>query len=240
MNYYYITGTSRGIGKVLAELLLKHENNVIFGISRTCTIKNENYKHIFADFTNDIEVKKIEFENFENPQKIVLINNSGFLGEVKTFGKKTNEILSKTFYINILAPMILMNKFIFQYQKLEAERIILNISSGAARYPIASWSEYCATKAALDMASKVADKEQKELFGENSIKVFSVAPGIVDTKMQDEIREKSEDDFPKVEVFKGYKVNNQLDNPKNTAESLLKIIENSEKYSDVCLDIRNL
>jgi benzil reductase ((S)-benzoin forming) len=240
MNYFYITGTSRGIGKAIAEELLKNDENFIVGISRGKSIENKNYKHFFVDLNKTDDIEKIVFEEHQNAGKIVLINNSAILGEVKQLGKKSNSDIIKSYNINIIAPIIIMNKFIAKYQKNNCEKIILNISSGAARYPVTSWSTYCSTKAALDMVSEVTSKEQTEEFGEKCIKIFSVAPGIVDTKLQDEIREVKSDDFSKVEIFKAYKDDNKLDNPLKTAKALIYIIFNNNKFDKVCLDVRNL
>ena len=49
-NHYYITGSSSGIGKALAEELLTDPNNVVHGISRSETISHERYRHTTVDF----------------------------------------------------------------------------------------------------------------------------------------------------------------------------------------------
>lgn len=80
-NYYYITGTSRGIGSALADLLLQNNNNFVFGISRTCSINHSNYKHIFLDLSDIHSVNNFSFEEHDSASMIVLINNSGMIGE---------------------------------------------------------------------------------------------------------------------------------------------------------------
>lgn len=240
MNYFFITGTSRGIGKALAEEILKSDKNFITGISRTKTIENQNYKHILIDLGDLKKIENFKFDNFRDAQKIVLINNSAVLGEVNQLGKKSNSDIVTSFNINTIAPAILMNKFIAKYQDFDCERIILNISSGSGRYPTASWSTYCSTKAALDMFGEVADKEQKEMSENKRIRIFSVAPGIVDTKLQEEIRSVEKVNFSKSDIFKAYKNENKLDNPQKTASLLLNIINNTQKFNKVCLDVREI
>jgi len=239
MNYFYITGTSRGIGKALALNLLEIKNNFVFGISRTCSIENSNYKHFNLDLDILKNVEKFKFDNFEDAEQIILINNSAILGEVKHIGKKTNNNIIKSYNINIISPTILMNNFIFSYQNYNCKRLILNISSGVARYPLASWATYCSTKAALDMTSKVIAEEQKEKYFENQIKIFSVAPGIVDTQMQTEIRNTNKEDFSNLEKFVAYKENNNLNSPENVAKQLIDFILTNKKQEAVCIDIRN-
>lgn len=240
MNYYYITGTSRGIGLAVVKKLLHSADNFVTGISRGKSVNHERYKHITLDLNNLDDVKKLNFESHPDADKIVLINNSAVLGDVKRLGNLAETSITESYNVNIIAPVLLMNKFINTYQIAHATRIVMNISSGAARYPIASWSTYCSTKAALDMISEVANKEQIEKYHERGIKIFSVAPGIIDTKLQEQIREVTVEDFSKADVFRKYKTDNQLDNPDQTAQSLIKIILNSSKFLKVCLDVREL
>jgi len=76
MNYFFITGTSSGIGQALANVLLTDKNNIVTGISRSVTIKSKNYRHIKLDL-NDIEsVSKFDFGELKEPEIICLVNNS--------------------------------------------------------------------------------------------------------------------------------------------------------------------
>ena len=161
MNYYYITGTSRGIGKSLAELLLKDDKNFVTGFSRTCTLKHSNYRHVRLDLSDLEKVNKLNFPRHENAKRIVLINNSGYIGEIKRAGRLKHKTLIDTYSINLTSPTVLINKFINVYNDSSAEKIIFNVSSGAGRSPIDAASAYCASKAGLDMFSRVIAEEQK-------------------------------------------------------------------------------
>ena len=240
MNYYYITGTSRGIGKALALLLLRDENNYVIGLSRTKTIVHKRYEHINLDLSNFEQVENYAFIDIIDAQKLILVNNAGMLGDVKHTGNIDNKQIHKAFMVNMISPAVLMNNFIKAYGNLAIDKLIVNISSGAGRHAIESWSSYCASKSALDMFSSVVDIEQKQINQLNPVKVFSVAPGIVDTQMQDKIREADEMDFSNVSAFVNYKKENQLDAPEKTAELLMKIINNPQKYNKVLLDVREI
>ncbi|MEN8120524.1 MAG: SDR family NAD(P)-dependent oxidoreductase [Bacteroidota bacterium] len=240
MNYYYITGTSRGIGKALAILLLLEDNNYVIGLSRTNTIEHERYEHLNFDLSNLEQVENYNFIDILDAEKVVLINNAGMIGDIKNTGNIDNQFIHKTFMVNTISPAILMNNFLKAYGSLEIEKNIINISSGAGRHPIESWSSYCASKSALDMFSTVVNKEQYLINKSNPVKVFSIAPGIVDTQMQDKIREADKADFSKVDTFVNYKNNNQLDAPTKTADLLIKIIQNPQKYKEVLLDVRDV
>lgn len=63
---------------------------------------------------------------------------------------------------------------------------LITIGTGAATTPIASWSGYCTSKAALLMLTRVIAAEHPE------VTAFSFAPGVVNTAMQQNIRERKE------------------------------------------------
>ena len=170
----------------------------------------------------------------------MLINNAGVIGDIGFVGNKDNSAIVSTYTINIVSPSILINRFIKKYQLMETEKTILNISSGAARHSIAAWSDYCASKAALDMFSQTIAEEQTFLPEPQRFRVFSVAPGIVDTPMQDQIRDAGKERFPYHETFVDYKAQNLLTSPKEVAAGIQDIIDNPAKYSEVIMDLRNL
>lgn len=241
MDYYFITGTSRGIGKALAELLLQDNNNFVYGLSRTNTIENVNFKFINLDLGNIDDVKKFEFPEFENESSIALVNNSAAKSEVLRLGKRSPENITDTYNVNIVSPSLLMNNFLHKYQKKQsAVRVIMNISSGAGKRPIESWSIYCATKAALEMISEVVSIEQKLKYPNNPVHIFAVGPGVVNTKMQDELRKVSPEDFSMVGMFIEYKEKNQLAEPADIAVKLRTILMDPGKFDMVSLNLKEM
>jgi len=240
MENYFITGTSRGIGKSFCEQILSKENTKIFGYSRNSTVVNPNYKHFYTDLSNIEEVLKIDFPDLENATKIVLINNSGILGDLAPVGGFSNESIIEVFNINTVAPSILMNNFIRKYKDNSCKKIIINISSGAGRNAGGSWSSYCASKSALDMFSLSIDVEQKNIPEDKRFTVYSIAPGIVDTKMQDEIRDVPKEKFSNVDKFINYKNSNLLLSPNDVVSKIIDFIEKNVQNSQVLLDIRNM
>jgi len=240
MNYFYITGTSKGLGKSLAEKLLSDKNNFVYGLSRTQIINHKNYKHISMDLSKLDEVEKFDFDLPSDAKKVILINNAGIIGEIKKVGDRTTQDIISTFNINTTAPSILMNSFIAKFQNQDIEKIILNISSGAGRHTIESWAAYCASKSALDMYSQVIYDEQKHFKKETAVKIYSVAPGIVDTPMQDQIRLADKSDFPIVDNFINYKKTGVLSSTSEISEILINFLKNSQKYKNVIYDVREL
>ncbi|WP_173934335.1 SDR family oxidoreductase [Chelativorans sp. Marseille-P2723] len=62
---------------------------------------------------------------------------------------------------------------------------IVNLSSGAAFHPLEGWSAYCASKAGLAMLTRSIHLE----YGADGIVAVGFSPGVVDTGMQEKIRE---------------------------------------------------
>jgi benzil reductase ((S)-benzoin forming) len=238
MNYYIITGTSKGIGKALAEALLQQEQNYVYGVSRNCTITHPRYHHQPLNLSDIVALEnnlhKI-FPVFKNAEKIVLINNAGVVGEVAYLGSQTTHNFAYVFDVNVMAPAILINTFLSAYYSETCPKIILNISSGAGKRPVDGWSAYCASKAALDMLSLTVQQEQ-QLLGSN-VRVFALSPGVVDTAMQEHLRQADASQFSEVERFKELKDTGKLLLPKAVAEKITKLLDNHEQYPEVVFRI---
>ena len=240
MNYYFITGSSKGLGKSLANLLLQDENNTVFGLARSESIQHSNYNHLSIDLSNLEEVQAYQFPKLDAADSIVLVNNAGMVGDVKRVGEIDNQQLIDCYTLNLISPAILTNNFLAKYSMLSSEKLVLNISSGAGagRTPIDGWNVYCSTKAGMDMFSQVLNDEIK--IDNSNVKVLSLAPGIIDTNMQVQIREADQSSFSNVDRFKAYKKDGDLVHPDNTAKKVLRFILEEELSSMVVCSVRDL
>jgi benzil reductase ((S)-benzoin forming) len=118
----------------------------------------------------------------------------------------------------------------------DVKRVVVNISSGAATKPIDGWSGYSASKAALNMLSLSAQAEAE--LDQTGIRFFAVAPGVVDTDMQQQIRTASQVDFSLLPKFIDLKKNNELSSPELAAEKILFLIKHAETVEGVIQDVR--
>ncbi len=248
MKYYIITGTSRGLGEAFARELMT-QDCVLFCISRN---KNEfliklaketktrlfyySYDLTCVDGLEDLFKKIFEEIDFSKCQEICLINNAGVVAPVMPAEKCKGDSIVNNITLNQIAPMILSSFFISQTSKFTKKKSIINISSGAGRKPYYGWSSYCTSKAGLDMFSRVLGVEETGKV--NPVKVMSIAPGIIDTEMQEEIRNSSVEDFPLLDNFIDYKEKGVLSDASEVAKAILKVIENGFEQGAI-LDIRD-
>ena len=226
-----ITGTGSGIGKALAELLLS-ENYLVFGYSRTNQIENKNFTFTKIDLSDMEAVQKLQFPNVNLASDVLLVNNAATIGSILPIHKKTNEEILREYNLNIISPTLLSRKFINTYSN--NKKLLINISSGAANKPIASWSTYCATKSGLDMLTEVIQKEKHE-----NLKIFSIHPGVVNTNMQEEIRRSDANFFPIKQQFIDYYSKNELFSVDFVALKIFQIIAKNEDFKEIILHIRD-
>ena len=240
MDYYFITGSTRGIGRALVEKALEDEAIRVFGFARSAGVSHPHYTHTEIDLSDIHSLQQqvgTLFPELDNPRRIVLINNAGTLGEMKYLGDLNSQSIIDLFNLNVTAPTLLMNAFVRQYLLVEAEKTIINVSSGAGKYPVDGWSGYCASKAALDMVSQVAALEA-DIRATHAFRVYALAPGVVDTKMQTRIREADATNFSTVDKFVNYKADGALDDPSATAEKFFQLINRPDQFEEVLQDVR--
>ena len=233
MIQFFITGSSSGIGKALALKALE-EGHKVTGISRRHIIEHPNYHHLSYDLADMDSYLKMNFNRNREASKLVLVNNAGWLGEVKPTGKINPDSFKRAYDINLLAPSVLSKMFLDQTQETGQERMVINISSGAGAYPVPSWSSYCASKAAINLFTQVLQTDHPD------VKCCAIAPGIVDTEMQGEIRRVQEQDFPDKQRFIDYKDKGELASPEAVAQKIFYLITNPGAIPDVVFSLRDV
>ena len=240
MKVYVITGVSKGIGFELAKQLIG-AGHLVVGIART-EREIDGMKFIQADLSKTDKLDSLMNEILEAAPKdtssFTLINNAGMVDPIGLIGSVSSEEMTKAIAVNLTAPMIMSNTFISKLKDFRGSKRIVNISSGAGRNEYEGWGTYCATKAGLDHFSRVVALEQ--LKATQPVEIVSIAPGIIDTGMQEAIRASDEAAFPLLERFTDYKEQGLLSSPEQTAHKLISFIEN-EDFKEVgpIVDIRN-
>jgi benzil reductase ((S)-benzoin forming) len=237
MRYFFITGTSRGIGKAVTELLLENSENRVVGFARTNTIEHPNYTHHTLDLNDLTAVKAFEFPALADADQIVLFNNAGTLGTLKQVEHIDPDDIIAAYNINLISPSIMINAFMKNYSSNDATKLIVNVSSGAAQNPYAGWSLYCASKAGLDMFTRVVELEQQE-HPHKKIKTHAVAPGVVDTGMQTEIRSADKAHFVSLNKFVELKESGDLVSPQLVAKKFVELFNDPESVQETIVRFR--
>jgi benzil reductase ((S)-benzoin forming) len=248
MNYYIVTGSSRGIGEALIKVLLEEECTVI-GVSRGGNSKlcDGDYNGEYIDFVWDLaDINKIDellyliFEKIDikDAKKLALVNNAALLNPVKPIHECKSLEIQDHMNVNLLAPMILCSGLIKYAAHLQIEKTIFNISSGAAHNPYYGWSAYCTSKAGINMLTRTIAEEQYNAI--NPVKLVSFAPGVVETKMQEEIRNSNERDFILKDKFVKLKENGQLLAPEDVAKVIARNIFNDNISQGAIIDVREM
>ncbi|WP_438311658.1 SDR family NAD(P)-dependent oxidoreductase [Sporosarcina sp. FA9] len=239
MDVFIITGASKGIGFELSKQLQSKDKKVI-GIARTMPKDEENFITVNLADTSKLHelIVNVLSKYREEASSFTLINNAGMVDPIGLVGGIEAMGIEEAIAVNLTAPMILSNAFIAELKNFTGTKRIVNISSGAGRNAYEGWGTYCATKAGLDHFSRVVGLEQAN--AEYPVDIVSIAPGIIDTGMQETIRATEEDAFPLLSQFIHYKDQGMLSSAEQTAQKLIGFIENENfKVEGPIVDIRN-
>jgi benzil reductase ((S)-benzoin forming) len=98
--------------------------------------------------------------------------------------------------------------------------VLVNISSGAAQRGRAGWAAYCGGKAAVDRITEAVQLEEAA----SGLRAYAVAPGVVDTDMQELIRAMPPERFPDVDQFVERKRRGAFNSPAFVADRILDLV----------------
>ena len=236
MNLFIITGHSRGLGRALAECVHAHGHRVV-GLSRTL-VADPRWQSVEADLAQPeaaagVLAEVLQQQDWTGIDQVVLINNAGSVQPIAPIQRLDLAKTAASIQINLVSPMLLTSTLLRFAQAAGLPCRVLNISSGAAHAAYPGWGTYCAGKAGLDHFVRVAGVE-----GLPDFRMASVAPGVVDTGMQDEIRHASVADFPMLDRFVALHDQGQLSAPAAVAEKLVAyVLSDAMKHGEVT-DVR--
>lgn len=182
MDRILLTGSSRGIGKAIADLLLVKGFEVIGTSTSTINQSTNNYSHIVCNLSNQEDLQKLKetFNGEEIPE--VLINNAGMFRDAD-FGISDEEWLETwdiTQQVNLRSAALLCKWAINAWMERGIEGRIINISSRAGmRGDTQEYAAYAASKAGMIGLTKSIARSM----GKKGITAYTIAPGFVETDM---------------------------------------------------------
>lgn len=232
----FITGVSSGIGRGLAEECLRQDCEV-YGVSRRESAELKGHPKFHFKALDLRELDGIEpglRDLFAGLKKLDLaILNAGILGKIADLRETSLEDIQPVIDVNLWANKVIIDTL----AKLDLEvSQIVTISSGAAVSAKRGWNAYSISKAALNMLTGLYAAELPE------IHFCALAPGIVDTHMQDQLSSLPDDGrFSSIEMLRNAKGTPLMPEPGEAAGRLLTAMDRARKYpSGSFLDVNTL
>ena len=219
-----VTGGSRGIGKAIAEELLKKDFTVIVTArnesSDTVEMKKtygDKFFFVPCDISDPDSRKNLVAFTEENFGKLdLLVNNAGVAPrERKDILEITPDDFDYLLDINLKGTFFLTQEFAPLLIKNEKSRIV-NISSISAYTASVNRGEYCISKAGISMITKLFAAR----LAEYGVSVIEIRPGIIETDMTSKVKEK----YEKL-IAEGITPINRMGKPEDVAKCVISVAE---------------
>jgi 3-oxoacyl-[acyl-carrier protein] reductase len=222
-----VTGSTRGIGKETALLLLKNGMNVIISSKSQDSVykaiqeiylrfpsKKENILGLKCDVSKYSDVKSLVDISIKRFGGIdILVNNAGIV-YYRSLIDTTEEEWNKTIDINLKGTFLFIKEVLPHMIKNKSGGVIVNVSSGAGKSGFPNLSAYCSSKFGV-----IGLTDSIEVVDDNNVKVMAICPGGVDTDMIKDI------------VNEGYNLSNRnLMKPQQVAKKIYDMIFHQNAY----------
>ncbi len=248
-SLFILTGASRGLGAAMAEQLLAPDHRLLClsrQTSDTLAAKAAAVGAGLEQWPIDLAqpeaasarlqawLQGLEAARFD---AATLINNAGVITRVGPVDECSDADLSAALRVSLEAPMLLSAAFLRATRGWSAQRRVLNISSGLGRRAMAGSAGYCAAKAGMDHFSRALALD--EAARPNGARVVSLAPGVIDTDMQVQLRAAEPAGFPEQGNFIKLKEGGQLTPPHDAAARVLAWLKRADFGANPVADVRD-
>jgi len=243
-----LTGASRGLGQAIAAQYVG-QGAFVLGLSRhhAADLKpSDRFEQWPVDLADPLPLAArlgawlAEFQARAHgtlPSQVRLIHNAAMLSDPGNIDGSDPAALAQSLRIGLEAPVALTAAFLrATSQWAGADRRILFVSSGLGRYPMAGSATYCAQKAGLDHFARALALE--EAAHPHGARVASVAPGIVDTDMQKQLRAADPARFAAQGKFAEFHATGALDSPAAAAGKVIALLEREDYGANAVTDVR--
>ena len=244
-----LTGASRGMGLAMAQQLLASGHDLL-------TLSRKGNDELAAQAAKagrqceqwpqdlaraDTAAARLETwlqaQDSGSLASVTLINNAGMIPRIASVEDIPAAQLADAMRVDLEAPMLLTGAFLRATAGWKIPRRILNISSGLGRRAMASQAAYCAAKAGMDHFTRCVALEQAPL--PNGARICSLAPGVIDTDMQVQLRSADASHFPDKGSFVGMKDKGVLSSPADAAARVLAFLQRPDFGSNPVADVRD-
>ncbi|KAI5782771.1 hypothetical protein EDC01DRAFT_619140 [Geopyxis carbonaria] len=240
-----LTGASRGLGLAIAVYILQNYSNArLVLISRTADAMEAlkaSYPKQVEVLVGDLQSTNVAIKAVETAVTVfgklnAIIINHGILQPVSRLEDAPLDKWKVAFDINFFSAVALIKESIPELRRNNGRAIF--VSSGAAVTPYQGWGAYGASKAGINhLAQTLAVEEER-------ITSISIRPGVIDTKMQEEIREQHAEHMGSAhERFRDLKKNGKLLQPQEPGTVIAELALHARreltglflKYTPSCL-----
>ena len=245
-----LTGGSRGMGLAMAQQLLQAGHTLI-SIARTA------HPALTAPPGAQLEQWPLDLAQgaqaaarlhawlaAQDPRRYAsatLINNAGVIPRIAPLSQCSSADdlagLAQALRVGLEAPMQLTAAFLGATEGWDMPRKVLNISSGLGRRAMASQAAYCAAKAGMDHFTRCLALD--EAAKPHGAKVCSLAPGVIDTGMQTQLRGADPAAFPDVQNFIQLQSTGTLASPEAAAARVLAWLARADFGDAPVADVRD-
>ncbi len=244
-----ITGASRGLGLAIAQALLARGHRLL-------TLQRRPNAALAADAAAPEQRVEQWALDLAEPgaaaarlqawvgalpraqiESITLINNAAALTALAPLADIEAAELAMAMRVGLEAPLLLTAAFLRASADIDVPRKVLNISSGLGRFAMAGSAQYCAAKAGMDHFSRAVALE--EAARPNGAKIVSLAPGVIDTDMQVQLRSADAAAFPDRARFVSLQAEGKLDSPAAAAAKIVAYLDRRDFGSNPICDVRD-
>lgn len=214
-----ITGASRGLGAGLAAEFAARGMRLALCARSACTLPpGAGGMAAQVDVADAEAVRRFARDAEAALGRIDLwINNAGVLEPVGPLRDVPPEAFLDHVRINVMGVVHGSQAFIAHVRARGHQGVLMNVSSGAAWRAYAGWAAYSAGKAGVDRISEAIQLEEGD-----HLRVYAVAPGVIDTDMQSLVRSMTPERFPAVDLFRERKAKNDFNSIGHVAEHLVR------------------
>jgi len=217
---FLITGVNRGLGHGLARACLERGDTVL-GLGRNSPDDLEarpGFHFARADVTDADESAAALDSLLRDRERLdCVILNAGILGPIADMRDQSIDAMKDVMDVNLWANKTLLDRLLGRDLAIGQ---IAAISSGASVNGNRGWGGYSLSKAALNMLMKLYAKERED------IHFSALAPGLVDTGMQEQIRAMPDDaPFPSVAQLKQARGTDAMPDATTAGQRVLAALE---------------
>lgn len=247
-HLFILTGASRGMGLAIAQQLLQADHTVLCisrQINTSLAAQAQASGATLLQWPQDLAEGAaaavglsawLGTLNGASYASASLINNAGVIPRIVPLRDALPADLANALRVGLEAPMQLCAAFLASTADWPGMRKVLNMSSGLGRRAMASQAAYCAAKAGMDHFTRCLALE--EALKPNGARVCALAPGVIATDMQVQLRSADAAAFPDHAAFVSLQSNGQLTSPTEAASRILAYLQRPDFGAQPVADVR--